>query len=151
MVDDLAVKGGADSNVQMVLAARLRAGDPPDVRQTVLRASLRAYAQRGRTADVGRAGMEGAVLVRRRFHRVQFLGVIRRYDAGDAALGHGDAHGAVHGTAALLRHAGLPHEGARHFLNNVRGSTSCWKWPPNAARARWPKMASTGWQSSRAS
>ncbi len=51
-IDSAAVKGGAGSNVQIVLATRLRDGNPPDVWQTFLGASLRAYAQKDRIADV---------------------------------------------------------------------------------------------------
>jgi glucose/mannose transport system substrate-binding protein len=47
-----AVKGGAGSNVQIVLAKRLREGDPPDVWQTFLGTSLRAYAERDQIVDV---------------------------------------------------------------------------------------------------
>ncbi len=51
-IDNTAVKGGGGSNVQIVLATRLREGDPPDVWQTFLGTSLRAYAQSDRIADV---------------------------------------------------------------------------------------------------
>jgi glucose/mannose transport system substrate-binding protein len=51
-IDNAAVKGGAGSNVQIVLATRLRNGDPPDVWQTFLGTSLRAYAQSDRIVDV---------------------------------------------------------------------------------------------------
>lgn len=51
-IDNAAVKGGAGSNVQIVLATRLREGDPPDVWQTFLGTSLRAYAQSDRIVDV---------------------------------------------------------------------------------------------------
>lgn len=51
-IDNAAVKGGAGSNVQIVLATRLREGDPPDVWQTFLGASLRAYAQNDQIVDV---------------------------------------------------------------------------------------------------
>lgn len=51
-VIDGAVAGGGGSNVQVVLASRLHAGDPPDVWQTFIGASTKAYATRGRVADV---------------------------------------------------------------------------------------------------
>jgi glucose/mannose transport system substrate-binding protein len=51
-IDNAAVKGGAGSNVQIVLARRLREDDPPDVWQTFLGTSLRAYAQSDRIVDV---------------------------------------------------------------------------------------------------
>lgn len=64
-VDSAAVKGGAGSNVQIVLATRLRDGNPPDVWQTFLGASLKAYAQKDRIVDVGsvfdRTGLAGAI------------------------------------------------------------------------------------------
>lgn len=64
-VDNAAVKGGAGSNVQIVLAARLRDGDPPDVWQTFVGASLRAYAQKDRITDVSpvfeQTGLAGAI------------------------------------------------------------------------------------------
>jgi glucose/mannose transport system substrate-binding protein len=50
-VIDGAIAGGAGSNVQIALAARLRAGDPPDVWQTFLGSSLRAWADANRIAD----------------------------------------------------------------------------------------------------
>jgi glucose/mannose transport system substrate-binding protein len=49
---DGSIAGGAGSNVQVALAARLRAGDPPDVWQTFLGSSLRAWVDAGRIADV---------------------------------------------------------------------------------------------------
>ena len=51
-VIDGAIAGGGGSNVQVALAARLRAGDPPDVWQTFLGSSLRAWVEAGRIADV---------------------------------------------------------------------------------------------------
>src|ERR1700682_5615014 len=51
-VIDGAIAGGGGSNVQIALAARLRAGDPPDVWQTFLWRSLRAWVDAGRIADV---------------------------------------------------------------------------------------------------
>jgi glucose/mannose transport system substrate-binding protein len=51
-IDNAAVKGGAGSNVQIVLATRLLEGNPPDVWQTFLGTSLRTYAQRGQIVDV---------------------------------------------------------------------------------------------------
>ncbi|MFL5284430.1 MAG: ABC transporter substrate-binding protein [Rhodopila sp.] len=51
-IDNVAVKGGAGSNVQIVLARRLRNNDPPDVWQTFLGTSLRAYAESQRIVDV---------------------------------------------------------------------------------------------------
>ncbi|MCW2690440.1 MAG: hypothetical protein JWR37_5330 [Mycobacterium sp.] len=51
-VIDGAIAGGGGSNVQVALAARLRAGDPPDVWQTFLGSSLRAWVDAGRIADV---------------------------------------------------------------------------------------------------
>ena len=53
-VIDGAIAGGGGSNVQVALAARLRAGDPPDVWQTFLGSSLRAWVDAGRIADVSR-------------------------------------------------------------------------------------------------
>jgi glucose/mannose transport system substrate-binding protein len=50
-VIDGAIAGGGGSNVQVALAARLRAGDPPDVWQTFLGSSLRAWVDAGRIAD----------------------------------------------------------------------------------------------------
>lgn len=46
------IAGGGGSNVQVALAERLRAGDPPDVWQAFLGSSLRAWADAGRIADV---------------------------------------------------------------------------------------------------
>ena len=64
-VDNTAVKGGAGSNVQVVLARRLREGDPPDVWQTFLGTSLRSYAQNGHVVDLGsvfdRTGLGAAI------------------------------------------------------------------------------------------
>jgi len=51
-VTDASIEGGAGSNVQVALAARLRAGDPPDVWQTFLGSSLRAWVNASRIADV---------------------------------------------------------------------------------------------------
>ena len=51
-VIDGSIAGGGGSNVQVALAARLRAGDPPDVWQTFLGSSLRAWVDAGRIADV---------------------------------------------------------------------------------------------------
>jgi glucose/mannose transport system substrate-binding protein len=50
-VIDGAIAGGGGSNVQVALAARLRAGDPPDVWQTFLGSSVRAWVDAGRIAD----------------------------------------------------------------------------------------------------
>jgi glucose/mannose transport system substrate-binding protein len=49
---DGTIAGGGGSNVQVALAARLHAGDPPDVWQTFLGSSLRAWVDAGRIADV---------------------------------------------------------------------------------------------------
>ena len=49
-VIDGAIAGGGGSNVQVALAARLRAGDPP--MQRYLGSSLRAWVDAGRIADV---------------------------------------------------------------------------------------------------
>ncbi len=51
-VVDGAVAGGGGSNVQVVLASRLQSGDPPDVWQTFIGSSTKAYASKGRIADV---------------------------------------------------------------------------------------------------
>ena len=51
-VIDASIEGGAGSNVQVALAARLRAGDPPDVWQTFVGSSLRAWVNASRIADV---------------------------------------------------------------------------------------------------
>src|SRR5687768_14806736 len=51
-VVDGAIAGGGGSNVQVALAARLRAGDPPDVWQTFLGSSLRAWVNADRIVDV---------------------------------------------------------------------------------------------------
>jgi glucose/mannose transport system substrate-binding protein len=51
-VVDGAIAGGGGSNVQVALAARLQAGDPPDVWQTFLGTSLRAWVEADRIADV---------------------------------------------------------------------------------------------------
>ncbi|TPG27394.1 ABC transporter substrate-binding protein [Mycolicibacterium hodleri] len=50
-VTDGSIAGGGGSNVQVALAARLQAGDPPDVWQTFLGSSLRAWVDAGRLAD----------------------------------------------------------------------------------------------------
>jgi glucose/mannose transport system substrate-binding protein len=50
-VIDGSIAGGGGSNVQVVLAARLRAGDPPDVWQTFLGSSLRGWVDANRIAD----------------------------------------------------------------------------------------------------
>src|SRR3954464_3296757 len=50
-VIDGSIAGGGGSNVQVALAARLRAGDPPDVWQTFVGSSLRAWVDAGRIAD----------------------------------------------------------------------------------------------------
>lgn len=47
-----AIAGGGGSNVQVALAARLQAGDPPDVWQTFLGSSLRAWVDADRIVDV---------------------------------------------------------------------------------------------------
>ncbi|WP_396899945.1 ABC transporter substrate-binding protein [Mycolicibacterium sp.] len=51
-VIDGSIAGGAGSNVQIALAERLRAGDPPDVWQTFLGSSLRAWVDADRIAAV---------------------------------------------------------------------------------------------------
>ncbi len=51
-VENGAVAGGAGSNVQVVLAERLRKGDPPDVWQTFAGASVKEYVKRGLVRDV---------------------------------------------------------------------------------------------------
>jgi glucose/mannose transport system substrate-binding protein len=51
-VIDGSIAGGGGSNVQIALAERLRAGDPPDVWQTFLGSSLRAWVDAGRIAEV---------------------------------------------------------------------------------------------------
>jgi glucose/mannose transport system substrate-binding protein len=50
-VIDGTIAGGGGSNVQVALAERLRAGDPPDVWQTFLGSSLRAWVDAGKIAD----------------------------------------------------------------------------------------------------
>lgn len=50
-VIDGSIAGGGGSNVQVALAARLRAGDPPDVWQTFLGSSLRAWVDADRIAE----------------------------------------------------------------------------------------------------
>ncbi|MGO4446369.1 carbohydrate ABC transporter substrate-binding protein [Mycobacterium sp. 2YAF39] len=49
---DGTIAGGGGSNVQVALAARLQAGDPPDVWQTFLGSSLRAWVNADRIANV---------------------------------------------------------------------------------------------------
>src|SRR6476619_1599318 len=51
-VTDGTIAGGGGSNVQVALAARLQAGDPPDVWQTFLGSSLRAWVNAHRIVDV---------------------------------------------------------------------------------------------------
>ena len=51
-VIDGSIAGGGGSNVQIALASRLRAGDPPDVWQTFLGSSLRAWVDADQIADV---------------------------------------------------------------------------------------------------
>jgi glucose/mannose transport system substrate-binding protein len=51
-VIDGSIAGGGGSNVQVALSARLQAGDPPDVWQTFLGSSLRAWVDAKRLADV---------------------------------------------------------------------------------------------------
>lgn len=58
-VDDLSVAGGSGSNVQVVLAQRLKAGNPPDVWQTFVGASVQAYAGSGQVADVSSIYAQG--------------------------------------------------------------------------------------------
>lgn len=53
-VIDASIAGGAGSNVQVALAGRLRADDPPDVWQTFLGSSLRAWVNASRIADVSK-------------------------------------------------------------------------------------------------
>jgi glucose/mannose transport system substrate-binding protein len=48
---DGTIAGGGGSNVQVALAARMQAGDPPDVWQTFLGSSLRAWVDAGKLAD----------------------------------------------------------------------------------------------------
>ena len=47
-----AVAGGAGSNVQVVLAARLQANNPPDVAELFPGASIRQYVASGKITDV---------------------------------------------------------------------------------------------------
>lgn len=58
-VIDGTIAGGGGSNVQVALAARLRAGDPPDVWQTFLGSSLRAWVDAGRIADASAIYTDG--------------------------------------------------------------------------------------------
>jgi glucose/mannose transport system substrate-binding protein len=51
-VIDASIAGGAGSSVQVALAARLRAGDPPDVWQTFVGSSLQAWVNASKIADV---------------------------------------------------------------------------------------------------
>jgi glucose/mannose transport system substrate-binding protein len=51
-VIDGSIAGGGGSNVQVALAARMRANDPPDVWQTFLGSSLRGWVDAGRIVDV---------------------------------------------------------------------------------------------------
>ena len=81
-VIDGAIAGGGGSNVQVALAARLRAGDPPDVWQTFLGSSLRAWVDAGRIADVSavyeRTGLDHtmpATLLDAATYRVKAWGV----------------------------------------------------------------------------
>ncbi len=64
-ITDGAVAGGAGANVQVALASRLRAGNPPDVWQTFAGAPTKAYANAGQTADVssvyGKSGLATAL------------------------------------------------------------------------------------------
>ncbi len=64
-ITDGAVAGGAGANVQVALASRLRAGNPPDVWQTFAGAPTKAYANAGQTADVssvyGQSGLATAL------------------------------------------------------------------------------------------
>ena len=81
-VIDGSIAGGGGSNVQVALAARLRAGDPPDVWQTFLGSSLRAWVDAGRIADVSavyeRTGLDHtmpATLLDAATYRVKAWGV----------------------------------------------------------------------------
>lgn len=51
-ITDGTVAGGAGANVAVVLANRLRTGNPPDVWQTFVGAPVKAFANAGQTADV---------------------------------------------------------------------------------------------------
>jgi glucose/mannose transport system substrate-binding protein len=53
-VVDASIAGGAGSSVQVALAARLRAGDPPDVWQTFVGSSLSAWVNASRIADMSK-------------------------------------------------------------------------------------------------
>ncbi|KUH85784.1 MULTISPECIES: ABC transporter substrate-binding protein [unclassified Mycobacterium] len=77
-----AIAGGGGSNVQIALAERLRAGDPPDVWQTFIGRSMRAWADAGRIADVSdvyeRTGLDATMapaLLDAATHRVKAWGV----------------------------------------------------------------------------
>lgn len=59
-VVDLSVAGGSGSNVQVILAQRLKSGTPPDVWQTFAGASVQAYATSGQVADVSSIYASGA-------------------------------------------------------------------------------------------
>lgn len=59
-VVDLSVAGGSGSNVQVVLAQRLKSGTPPDVWQTFVGASVKAYAASGQVADVSSVYASGS-------------------------------------------------------------------------------------------
>lgn len=58
-VDDASIAGGGGSNVQVALAARMRANDPPDVWQTFVGSSLRGWVDAGRVADVSEVYQHG--------------------------------------------------------------------------------------------
>ncbi|MDQ1733228.1 MAG: glucose/mannose transport system substrate-binding protein [Pseudonocardiales bacterium] len=64
-VIDGSIAGGGGSNVQVALSARLQAGDPPDVWQTFLGSSLRAWVDAKRIADVSgvyeRSGLDSTM------------------------------------------------------------------------------------------
>lgn len=53
-VIDGSIAGGGGSNVQVALAARLQAGNPPDVWQTFVGSSLRAWADAGRVEEASK-------------------------------------------------------------------------------------------------
>ena len=81
-VIDGSIAGGGGSNVQVALAARLQAGDPPDVWQTFLGSSLRAWVDAKRLADVSavyeRTGLDQTmppVLIDAATYRVKAWGV----------------------------------------------------------------------------
>ncbi len=64
-VIDGSIAGGGGSNVQVALAARLQAGDPPDVWQTFLGSSMRAWVDAKRIVDVSgvyeRSGLDSTM------------------------------------------------------------------------------------------